>query len=335
MNPLPNVQPSAPPAERPSDPRARVRTRFKRYFTALYTPFRPDGDIDEDGLRRNVEITLALPGVGGLSLNSIHQEFWTLTDAERMRVTELALETVAGRKPVIVGVSDTSARNVVTLARHAQAAGADTLMVWPPYYGVRTGDGVRAFYECVAERIDLPFFVYSTTLSELGFYLTPDMVEALLPIPHLVGVHSSTMNFASYAAMMERVGDRIAVSTSLEEYFLFGKMSFPDRAPDFMMGSSRPLLVQNPQHPRCGRFIETALAGDYPAANLQLREIVAIAETLQSRYFARGYHHVALFKELSTHLGLVSGGARPPASPATTSEIDECRAIMRTFGLGA
>jgi hypothetical protein len=133
--------------------------------------------------------------------------------------------------------------------------------------------------------------------------------------------------------MMERVGDRIVVASSLEEYFLFGRIAFGDRAPGFMMGSSRPLLVQNRAVPRCGQFVDAALAGDYAAAGALLREIVGIAEKLQSRYFAKGFHHVALFKELATRQGLAGGGVRPPASAASASELEECLQIMRQAGL--
>jgi 4-hydroxy-tetrahydrodipicolinate synthase len=316
-----------------SEARQWMRANLRGYLTALYTPFRSDGDIDESALVKNVERTLGLPGVGGLSVHSIHQEFWTLTDAERMRVTELVLRAVDGQKPVVVGVSDTCARTVVELARHAQHAGADAIMVWPPYYGPRSKEGVRAFYEYVAGRIEIGMFVYSTTLSELGFYLTPDMVESLLPLQWLCGVHSSTMNFASYASMMERVGNDIAVSTSLEEYFLFGKLSMPKRTPDFLMGCSRPLFVQSDDRPHCGRFIEAALSRDYVSAGAALREIVAIADKLQSRYFAQGFHHVALFKALSENLGLVGGDVRPPASAAAASELRECFDVMKAAGL--
>lgn len=316
-----------------SNARDWIRSNLSGYFTALYTPFGDDGEIDGAALARNVEITLRLPGVGGLSLNSIHQEFWTLTDPERMRLTETVLRTVDGRKPVIVGVSHTSSRTVVEFARHAQAAGADAVMVWPPYYGPRSTGGVRAFYEYVAERIDIGMFAYSTTLSELGFYLTPEMVEALLPLECLCGVHSSTMNFASYASMMERVGADIAVSTSLEEYFLFGKLAMPERTPNFLMGSSRPVFVQSRDKPHCGRFIEAALSGDFVAAAKAMRSIVAVADTLQSRYFAQGYHHVALFKALSENVGLTGGHVRPPASAVSPAELEECFAVLRDAGL--
>jgi 4-hydroxy-tetrahydrodipicolinate synthase len=317
-----------------SDARRWVRENLRGYFTVLYTPFLPDGEIDEAGLRRNVAATLALPGVGGLSVHSIHQEFWTLTDAERKRVTEIVIETVDGKALVVVGASDPSARTVVDLAKHAQAAGADAVMVWPPYYGPRTQEGVRAFYEYVAERIDIGMIAYSTTLSELGYYLAPDQVAALLQIEHLCAVQNTTLDFSSYAAMMERVGDRICVTTSLEEYFLFGKLAFADgRAPDFLLGSSRPLFVQNAAQPRCGRFIEAVQAKDYRAAAEEVRAIVALAGKLQSRYFARGFHHIALSKALTGLFGMATGGTRPPLGEATPAELAECAEILASAGL--
>jgi 4-hydroxy-tetrahydrodipicolinate synthase len=317
-----------------SEARRWVRENLRGYFTVLYTPFLPGGEVDEAGLRANVARTLARPGVSGLSVHSIHQEFWTLTDAERKRVTEIVIAAVDGRAPVVVGCSDTSARTVVDLARHAEASGADAVMVWPPYYGPRTADGVREFYEYVAGRIDIGLFAYSTTLSELGYYLPPEQVEALLPIEHLCGVQNTTADFPSYAAMLERVGDRICVTTSLEETLLFGKMAFADgRTPDFLLGSSRPLFVQDATQPRCARYIEAVLRKDYAAAAEEVRGIVAIAGQLQSRYFARGFHHIALSKALTGLFGFATGGTRPPLGAPSAGELAECTRILVDAGL--
>ena len=312
-----------------SEARSWVRENLRGYFAVLYTPFRGDGEIDQVGLRRNVATTLALPGVGGLSVHSIHQEFWTLTKSERKRITEIVLEAVGGRVPVVVGASDPSARNVVDLAWHAQDCGAAAVMVWPPYYGPRTPDGMRAFYEYVAGRIDIGLIAYSTTLSELGYYLDPGQVEALLPIENLCAVQNTTVDLAPYAEMMELVGDRICVTTSLEECFLYGKQAFPDgRVPDFLLGASRPLFVQNAAQPRCGRFIEAVNRKDYKAAAEEVRGIVAIAGKLQSRYFARGFHHIALSKELTRYFGMATGGTRPPLGAPTREELAECIEIL-------
>jgi hypothetical protein len=144
-----------------------ARASLSGYVTILYTPFHADGALDEAGLRHNVRRTIAMPGVGGPSVHSLHQEFWALTLAERKRVTEIVLEEATGRLPVMVGCFDPAAANVVELARHAR--------------------------------------------------------------------------------MMERVGDRICVSTSLEEYFLFGRLTFAERTPRFMIGSSPALAPPDPR----------------------------------------------------------------------------------------
>jgi 4-hydroxy-tetrahydrodipicolinate synthase len=316
-------------------PEARdwVRATLRGYFTALYTPFTVDNQLDEEGLRHNVERTIALPGVGGLSVNTLHQEFWALTQAERLRLVEVVLDQVKGRVPVVVGCSDPAPDNAVMYADHARAQGADLAMVWPPYYGPRSAAGVRHFYEYVAPRLGIGMVIYSTTLAELGFYLAPDQAEALLPLHAICALQSTTLNFASHAAMLERVGGEIAVATSLEEYHLFARLSFPERAPEFLIGSSRPIFCQTAARPHCGQFRTAVEAGDFIAAARHVRAISAIADKLQSRYFAAGFHHVALFKSLAGLLGMRTGPFRPALAPPDSRELRECAEVLVQAGL--
>lgn len=316
----------------PGEARAYVRQTLRGYITALYTPY-SDGEIDFAKLRTNVEHTLALPGVGGLSVNTLHQEFWTFTPQERMRLVDTVIDTVAGRAPVVVGCTDPSARVAAGYARHAQASGAELVMVWPPYYGPRTPPGVRAFYEEVAAAVDIGMIVYSTTLSELSYYLAPDQVADLLHIPNVCAVQNTTLNLAQYAEMLRTVGAQIAVATSLEEYFHFGKTVFADVAADFMIGSSRPIFCQTAQKPHCGDFYAAMMAGDLAGASVHLQRIMAIAADLQSRYFAQGFHHVALFKALAGTLGMETGGVRPPLAPPDAAALAGCLKVLVDEGL--
>jgi 4-hydroxy-tetrahydrodipicolinate synthase len=313
-------------------PRARIRERLRGYFCAQYTPFFPSGEVDYAALKRNARATLAKPGVGGLSLHSIHQEFWTLTQDERMRVTDAVLEAVAGDAPVVVGVSDLSARNATDLAKHAQAAGAAAVMLWPPWYGPRTPAGVNAFYREVASGIDIGFFCYSTTLSELGYHLDEKQVEALLAIEHMVGVQVTAAP-ELYGAMLQRVGGEVCVTTSLEETLLHGKRRFPESAVDFTLGSSRPLFTQSAAKPHCGLFMEALLAGKLDKAETHTRTIMGIAQKLQTRYFNLGFHHVSLFKRLAGLLGLETHGLRAPLAEPASAELAECEQVLRDAGL--
>ena len=311
-----------------------VRATLRGYLAVLYTPFDDSGALDEEGLRHNVRATLALPGVRGLSVNSLHQEFWTLTDAERFRLVEVVLETVAGQAPLVIGCTDPSAAKAAAYAQHAAAYGADLVMVWPPFYGPRSAAGVRDYYEYIATRIGgIGLIAYSTTLSELGFYLAPEQVAALLPLRQLCAVQNTTLNLAQYAAMMERVGAEIAVATSLEEYHLHGQLAYPDRAPGFLIGSSRPIFCQSAAHPHCGDFVAAVTRRDFVAAAAHARTIMAIADQLQSRYFARGFHHVGVFKAMAGLLGMRTGPVRPGVAPCDPQELAECMAVLREFGL--
>lgn len=317
-----------------SDAKSWVRKNLHGYIAVTTTPFTASGDIDEDGLRRNTDYILALPGVNGLYLSSIYQEFWTMTTNERKRLAEIVIESTAGRAPVIVGTSHTSVRDVLDLAKHAQAAGADLIMVWPPYYGPRTEEGVYAFYEYVAERVDIGICIYSTTLSELGYFLTPELVARLASIDNICAVKEASLNLNGYSAIMERAGHLLPVSCPLEEYHLYGLITYgPDIMPNFLLGSSRPLYMQTKERPYCAQFFQAAERGDFNGARDHLRSILKIAQRLHSKFLAKGGHNVALTKYITSLFGMAAGPVRPPLSAPSQDEIGEAIAVLTDAGL--
>lgn len=316
-----------------SDAKKWVRENLRGYVAVTTTPMDASGEVDDAGLRRNVEFILDLPGVRGIYLNSIYQEFWTLTTDERKRVADIILEANAGRVPVIVGISHTSARDVVDLGLHAQSAGADLAMVWPPYYGVRTEEGVHAFYEHVAERLDIGLCIYSTVLTELGHFITPDAVARLAGIDTICAVKEVSLSLSGYTQIMERAGHLLPISSPLEEYHLFGMAAFPDRVPNFLLGSSRPLYMQSKDKPHCADFWNAVERNDIPAAKDAMNRILRIANALHSRYLAAGGHNVALAKHITGVVGMAAGPVRPPMSEPPQAQIDEALALLAREGV--
>jgi 4-hydroxy-tetrahydrodipicolinate synthase len=274
-----------------SEARRWVRTNLRGYMTALYTPFRENGDVDEDALVRNVELTLSLPGVGGLSLNSIHQEFWTLTDAERMRVTELVLRTVDGRKP-----GDRRRFRHQRENRHrACKARAECRR--------RRPDGLAAVLRTAIERGRSGLLQRGRQAHRyrhvrlqhdlVGVRILSRARDGGIAAPARMSVRRSLLDdeFAAYASMMERVGGDIAVSNVARGVFLVRK------AVDAGAGARLPDgLLQAAVRPELGSdrtadgSSTAALSGDYVRAGAVMREIVGIADKLQSRYFAQGFH---------------------------------------------
>lgn len=316
-----------------TDAKKWVNQNLRGHIAVTTTPMTSDGEIDWTGLIHNVNFLLDLPGVNGIYLNSIYQEFWTMTDAEKRRVTETVIETVDGRQPVIVGCNHTSAKDTAALAKHAQEAGADLVMVWPPYYGVRTAEGVHAYYEYVAERVDIGMCIYSTTLPELGHFLTPEAVVRLAEIDNICAVKEVSLSLSGYSQMMQYAGNKVAISSPLEEYHLFGMTTFPALTPKFLLGNSRPMYMQTKELPYCKDYWDAVEQEDLAKAGRALNPILAMSNALHSKYLSKGSHNIALTKYLTGLLGMASGPVRPPMSAAPIEQIDEAVAILTKFGI--
>lgn len=316
-----------------SEAKSWVKQNLRGYIGVTTTPMTSSGEIDEEGLRRNVDFILSRPGVNGLYVNSIYQEFWTMTMDERKRVADIVLEANAGRVPTIVGANHTSARDTVELVLHAQKGGADLAMVWPPYYGVRTEAGVHAYYEYVAEKVDIGMCIYSTTLHELGHFITPDAIAKLAEIPNICAVKEVSLSLSGYTQIMERAGHLLSISSPLEEYHIFGMSAFPDRVPNFLLGSSRPLYMQTDEQPHCKNFWDAVERKDIPAARAAMHPILKIANALHSRYLQSGTHNVALTKHITGLIGMAAGPVRAPMSEPPQFQIDEAVALLREAGL--
>ena len=131
------------------------------------TPFREDGAVDEDGMRRVLDCMID-QGVDAICILANYSEQFVLSDAERATLTRLSLEHVAGRVPVIVTVSHFSTQIVVDRAREAEAQGASMLMMMPPYHGVGlvpAEAGVFEHFAAVSNAIGIPIMVQDAPLS--------------------------------------------------------------------------------------------------------------------------------------------------------------------------
>ena len=150
---------------------------YSGVFPIAPTPFTEAGDLDLDGQRRVLDCMID-QGVDGICILANYSEQFLLTDAERDTLTELCLGHVAGRVPVIVTTSHFSTRIAAERARKAAAAGAQMLMLMPPYHGtgLRADEtGMIEHFARVAEAAGIPIMVQDAPLSGVP-----------LPVPFLV-----------------------------------------------------------------------------------------------------------------------------------------------------
>ena len=132
--------------------------QFGGVFSVLPTPFDPSGDVDQDSLRRVIELFLA-DGVNGFTVLGVTSEVARLTEAERDVVLDTVLAHVSGRVPVVAGTTADGLRTCVEYSRRARQAGAAAVMISPPRMPKINSDAVARHFADVSAAVELPIIV--------------------------------------------------------------------------------------------------------------------------------------------------------------------------------
>ena len=169
-----------------------MRTPFTGVGTALVTPFRKDGSIDEAGVRRLVRRQLDA-GIHFLSPCGTTGEAPTLSHAEKIRVVELVVEENAGRVPVLAGAGGYDTRDTIALVRDMEKVGADGILSVTPYYNKPTPEGLYQHYKAIAESTSLPIILYNVP-GRTGVNVDVATILRLSDVPNIVGVKEASGN---------------------------------------------------------------------------------------------------------------------------------------------
>ena len=131
---------------------------WKGIFPIVLTPFKEDGELDEDGLRRMVRFSIEA-GARGLVGPANTSEFTTLADGERRRWLEIAIGEAAGRVPVVAAITSGHASPAIELGRFAQELGAGGVMAMPPPILHLDGEGCYSYFEALAVALSIPICI--------------------------------------------------------------------------------------------------------------------------------------------------------------------------------
>jgi 4-hydroxy-tetrahydrodipicolinate synthase len=140
-------------------PKAARKTLPHGIVASSVTPFKPDGSIDFAKVKPHID-WLIEERVNGISPLGSSGEFFAMESDARKRLVEAAIEAIDGRVPSMVGTHHYATTIAVDLSKHAEKAGADSLLVVPPYYGLPTAAGVMDHYRRIAEAVSIPVVMY-------------------------------------------------------------------------------------------------------------------------------------------------------------------------------
>lgn len=184
------------------------RVNWSGNICAVVTPFNLDGSLDERAFCENLELLIS-EGIDGFVIAGHTGESWALSDTERLRIFELAAETVGRRVPVIGGVSAIRTPDAVSLARGARERGLDGVMMTAPAYAMVGDREVVAHTRAVAA-VGSPIMIYNIP-RRVGRDLSPAFLKQLAEIPEVVAIKQSSPGFDDLAETVRLLGDQLRI----------------------------------------------------------------------------------------------------------------------------
>ncbi|MGW5615628.1 4-hydroxy-tetrahydrodipicolinate synthase [Streptomyces sp. NPDC003877] len=278
---------------------------FGRTLCAMITPFTRSGALDLDGAR-HLAAHLVAGGCDGLVLSGTTGESPTTTDAEKSALIAAVREAVADRASIVAGIGTADTRHTAELAREAEKAGADGLLVVAPYYSRPPQDAVEAHFREIAGATGLPLMLYDIP-ARTGVRVEPETLLRLADHPGIVAVKDCSSDFLAAQKVMARTG--LAYYAGCDEH---------DLALYAVGGAGYVSTVANvvPRHLRA--VLDAFDAGDTArAARLQQRAIPLIEAMMSA-----GLPGAVTAKSLLNGLALPAGPVRAPLRPADRATAD-------------
>src|SRR5918992_4253073 len=177
---------------------------FRGLMPAMVTPFDERGEVDLAATEAVVE-RFVEAGVDGISPLGSTGESTHLAADERRRFTEEVVRIVAGRVPLVAGVGSAGTREAVDLARHAQSAGVDAVLVVSPFYWTVGEEALFRHFATVAEAVDIPVFIYNLPLL-INTDLSASLVARIAAeYPNVAGIKDTTAQYTHTVEVLQEV----------------------------------------------------------------------------------------------------------------------------------
>ena len=279
------------------------------------TPFNQDLSLDLKGLARNVDEMAAFPFCAMVAAGGTG-ELYSLSIDEIEAVVRTTVEAVNGRMPIVAGTGFNLPMGV-EIARRLEKAGADSILVLPPYYSHSPFAGVLDFYEAVGKATGLPLMIYSRDWAAF----TPQQVARIAEhVPSLVCWKDGQGDVRKYQRIMNYVGDRLAWIGGLGDDCIPGNFSIGVQAYTSSISNIAPKLSIE--------LAEAGTARDFAKIDKLMERYVQPLYAIRERH--RGYE-VAVMKEAMEMLGMPAGPVRPPPMNVHEHDMADIRALMEIY----
>ena len=291
---------------------AQLRARLGGVFAFPCTPFKTNLALDLAGFRKNLR-RLVEHDLCAIVVGAGTGELHSLSPAEHLAVVKAAVAEIGGRLPVLAGVGF-SPQIAIDMTRASTAAGADGILIFPPYYpGDPNDDGMLAYYRNVAAATKRGVIIYSRDYANFS----PAQVARLATIPNLIAFKDGQGDLRRFQQIIAHVGDRLhwiggAGDDLVPGYYALGIRTYTSSIANIAPRLSLALHA-------------VASAGDRATLDRLMREFVTPLYAFRAR--RKGYE-VSVMKSLMDLQGQAGGRVRPPLNDVRPDEIAELKKML-------
>ena len=288
---------------------------FGRVLTAMITPFTADGSLDLPGAQRLAVHLVDRQRTDGLVISGTTGESPTTSDEEKDQLLRAVVEAVGDRAAVVAGVGTNDTAHTVHLARSAEKAGADGLLLVTPYYNRPPQAGLLAHFRVAADATALPSMLYDIPV-RTGTAIETETLVTLAEHPRIVAVKDAKGDLEASSWVLSR--------TDLAYYSGDDKVTLP------LLSIGAVGVVGVPTHlvgARTHDMITAYERGDVAGALAVHRSLLPVF----SGFFRT--QGVILTKAALRLAGLPAGPVRPPLVDATPDQVDVLRADLAAAGV--
>jgi len=285
-------------------------------LTAMITPMTADGALDADGAARLASYLVDDMRNDGLVISGTTGESPTTSNAEKDQLLRAVIDAVGDRATVVAGVGTNDTAHTIELARAAERAGADALLVVTPYYNKPPQNGLVSHFTAVADATGLPVMLYDIP-GRTGTPITTESLVRLAQHPRIVAVKDAKGDLGASSQVM--------LGTDLVYYSGEDMLNLPMLA---IGAAGFVSVVGHVVGDRLHEMIDAHAAGRVDKALAIHRELLPVFIGVMTR--TQG---VITTKAALRMLGLPGGPVRPPLADATPQQVEQLRTDLVAGGV--
>ncbi len=291
--------------------------KFEGSYVALITPFKANGEVDEEKIRELVNWHIE-NGTAGIVPCGTTGEAPTLSFTEHEKVIKIVVEEAKGKIKIIAGAGSNDTNRAIELTKYAKELGADAALSTCPYYNKPSQRGLYEHYKKIAEESKFPIMLYNVP-GRTGTNIEAETVAKLSEIPEIVAIKEATGSLEQMIKIQELCGDKIEILSG-EDHLILPMLSIGAKGVVSVVANIMPREMSD--------LINLFLNKDFDSAYVLHTKLYEISRNM----FIEG--NPVTVKTAMKILGMVDNDdVRLPLLPSSQNTYEKLEKLFREKGI--